>query len=80
MSAGDVLPGSPPPLALVEAALVHRQQFAALEVQSQLLYALVDQVCSLSACGLSCLVSVDSFVTVFFHGYFTVCIRTRHDS
>lgn len=40
--------GDPPPLELVEEALVSRQEFAAIEVQTQLLLALVDQVsCSL---------------------------------
>jgi len=37
------MPGTPPPLELIEEALVKRQEFAAIEVQTQLLYALVDQ-------------------------------------
>jgi hypothetical protein len=41
---GAVLPGEPPALQLIEEALLDRQEFAALEVQTQLLYALVDQV------------------------------------
>lgn len=51
--------GEQPPLQLIEEALVSRQEFAAIEVQTQLLYALVDQVrCSLvifhnSSCQLS---------------------------
>lgn len=36
--------GDPPPLNLIEEALVNRQEFAAIELQTQLLYALVDQV------------------------------------
>ena len=42
--------GVPPSLQLIEDALVSRQEFAAIEVQTQLLYALVDQVGALFVC------------------------------
>ena len=55
----DIPGGQPPPLELIKEEFSYRSDFAAIEIQNQLLYALVDQVIDLTSsilCNFSCFI------------------------